>query len=231
MKTKHYFKYGEAETEFLKKRDPRLGEVIRRIGQIEREVIPDMFTALVHSIVGQQISTKAHQTIWNRITESLGDVTPQVIDRLSEDELQTFGLTFRKCRYIKEIARKALTKELDIDSLGKMSDDEVCSCLIKLDGIGVWSAEMLMLFSMQRPDIFSFGDLAIHRGLRMVYHHRKIDRKLFEKYRRRFSPFCSVASLYLWAVASGAIEGMKDYAPKKREINGKSGKDKSNLQP
>lgn len=78
-----------------------------------------------------------------------------------------------------------------------------------------------MLFSLQRHDIFSFGDLAIHRGLRMVYHHRTINRKLFEKYRRRFSPFCSVASLYLWAVAAGAIEGMKDYAPKKKNKKNK----------
>ena len=75
--------------------------------------------------------------------------------------------------------------------------------------------EKTLLFCLQRPDIFSFDDLAIQRGLRMVYHHRKIDRKLFEKYRRRFSPYCSVASLYLWAVAGGAIPGMKDYAPKK----------------
>lgn len=76
---------------------------------------------------------------------------------------------------------------------------------------------MLMLFSMQRPNILSYDDLAIQRGLRMVYHHRRIDRKLFEKYRRRYTPYGSVASLYLWAVAGGAIEGMKDYAPNKKK--------------
>ena len=67
----------------------------------------------------------------------------------------------------------------------------------------------------QRPNVFSFDDLAIQRGLRMLYHHRRIDRKLFEKYRRRFSPCCSVASLYLWAIAGGALPEMRDYAPKK----------------
>lgn len=70
-----------------------------------------------------------------------------------------------------------------------------------------------MLFSMQRPDVMSFGDLAIQRGIRMIYHHRKVDRTLFERYRCRFSPYGSVASLYVWAVAGGAIEGMRDYAP------------------
>jgi len=79
-----------------------------------------------------------------------------------------------------------------------------------------WTAEMLMIFSMQRPNVLSYGDLAIQRGLRMVYHHRKIDKATFRKYWKRYSPYASVAGLYLWAVAGGAIDEMKDYAPKKK---------------
>jgi len=93
-------------------------------------------------------------------------------------------------------------------------DEEVCRELSALDGIGVWTAEMLMTFSMQRPDIISFGDLAIHRGLRMLYHHRKITRDLFDKYKRRYSPYATVASLYLWAIAGGAIPELRDRASK-----------------
>ena len=110
-----YFQYGDRETEYLKKKDKVLGAAIEKIGHIEREVDRDLFSSVIHHIIGQQISTKAQATIWRR----------------------------------------------------------------------------------------------------MVYHHRKIDRKLFEKYRRRFSPYCSVASLYFWAVAGGAVPGMRDYAPKK----------------
>ena len=98
-----------------------------------------------------------------------------------------------------------------------MSDAEVCARLPELDGIGVWTAEMLMLHSLQRPDILSYGDLAVQRGLKMLYRHRRIDRKLFDKYRRRYSPYGSVACIYLWAVSTGAVEGMKDYAPVKKE--------------
>lgn len=212
-----YFQYGEAEIAYLKHADKRLAEVIERVGKVERWVIPDLFSALVHSIVGQQISTKAHETIWQRIQEGLGEVTPVVINRLSLEELQGFGISFRKAAYIHNAARKVLDGTFDIQALYGMSDKEVCARLSELEGIGVWSAEMLMLFSMQRPDILSFGDLAIQRGLRMVYHHRQITRVLFEKYRRRFSPCNSVASLYLWAVAGGAIEGMRDYAPKNKK--------------
>ena len=96
-----------------------------------------------------------------------------------------------------------------------MADAEVCNRLSALDGIGIWTAEMMMLHSLQRPDILSFGDLAMQRGLRMLYHHRKITRKLFEKYRRRYSPYGSVASLYLWAVSGGAIPELSDPDPKK----------------
>ena len=105
----------------------------------------------------------------------------------------------------------------DIDGIWKKSDEEAIKELSSLQGIGVWTAEMILLFCMQRPNVLSFGDLAIQRGMRMVYHHRKIDRKLFEKYRRRLSPYCSVASLYFWAVAGGSIPGMKDFAPKKQK--------------
>ena len=80
-------------------------------------------------------------------------------------------------------------------------------------GIGVWTAEMILLFCLQRPDIFSYDDLAIQRGLRMVYRHREISRERFETYRRRFSPCGSVASLYLWAVSGGAIPELTDPAP------------------
>lgn len=76
---------------------------------------------------------------------------------------------------------------------------------------------MIMLFCMQRPNIFSYKDLAIQRGLRMVYHHRKITKELFEKYRRRFTPYCSVVSLYLWDISLGAIPELKDYAPKSKK--------------
>ncbi len=207
-----YFKYGEKEIGHLKKVDKRLAAVIDRVGVVERAVIPDLFVALVHSIIGQQISTKAHRTIWERIETELGEITPDVIDRLPLERLQQFGITFKKAGYIKSAARKILSGEFDIDALQSMPDGEVCSRLSELDGIGVWTAEMLMLFSMQRPDVLSYGDLAILRGLRMVYHHRKIDRVRFDKYRRRYAPHGSVASLYLWAVAGGAVDGMKDYA-------------------
>ena len=209
-----HFEYGEKEISYLKSKDAKLAEVIDTLGFVEREIDTDLFSAVVHHIIGQQISTKAQATIWQRMQDALGHVNAETILSAGVSNLQALGISFRKAEYITDFARKVHTGEFDIEAVSQMSDTDAISALSSLKGIGVWTAEMILLFCMQRPDIFSYDDLAIQRGLRMIYHHRRIDRKLFEKYRRRFSPYCSVASLYLWAVSGGAIPGMRDYASK-----------------
>ena len=206
------FKYGSTETSYLKKQDKALGAAIDAIGPIRRTVNPDLFSALVNSIVGQQISSKAQATVWQRMKSGLVAVTPQSVLACTEAELQSYGISFKKASYIRGAAERVMDGRLDIDGLRSKTDEEVCRELVEIDGIGAWTAEMLMLFSMRRKDIVSYGDFAIQRGMRMLYHHRKTSRQLFEKYRRRYSPYGSVASLYLWAIAGGAIKGMKDYA-------------------
>lgn len=212
-----YFIYGDEEIEYLKSKDKILGGVIEKIGHIERVTDTDLFSSVVHHIIGQQISTKAQETIWQRLKDELGEVNAENIYKTDISRLQSLGMSFRKAEYIKDFADKVHSGSFNLQDISEMSDEEAIKALVSLKGIGVWTAEMILLFCLQRPDIFSFDDLAIQRGLRMVYHYRKIDRKLFEKYRRRFSPYCSVASLYLWAVSGGAIPEMKDYAPKKRK--------------
>ena len=215
-----YFIYGEAELAYLRRKDKRLAAVIDRIGPVERTADPDLFSAVVHHIIGQQISMKAQATIWQRMQDALGAVSAETILAAGVPELQSLGMTFRKAEYITDFAEKVHTGAFDLDAVAHMGDADAIRALSSLKGIGVWTAEMILLFCLQRPDIFSYDDLAIQRGLRMVYHHRAIDRRLFEKYRRRYSPYGSVASLYLWAVSGGAIPELKDYKPKnKREAH------------
>lgn len=197
-----FFAYGETETGWLSSRDAALGSAISRIGRIDREVIPDLFTALVNSIVAQQISTKAHVTVWSRITGALGDVTPERLLSLGADAIQKFGMSGRKARYIHELARRVGSGEFVISDLASLDAGSVCTRLCALDGIGVWTAEMLMIFSMQRPDILSFGDAGIRRGLCLLHGLSSIDRAAFESYRKLYSPYGSVASLYLWKIAA-----------------------------
>lgn len=209
-----FFVYGSKETSYLAQRDKRLGEAIEKIGPIQREVIPDLFEALVNAIIGQQISTKAQKTIWQRFTDTLGEITPRALLAYPPQDIQQLGISKRKTAYILGIAEKVADGSLNLPELGEKSDEKVCRTLSTLKGVGTWTAEMLMIFSMQRPNIMSYGDLALHRGLRMLYHHRGIDEKRFRMYHRRFTPYASVASLYLWEIAGGAIPGMRDFAPK-----------------
>ncbi len=211
------FAYGETELSYLRQKDARLGAVIDRVGHIDRTVDTDLFSSVIHHIIGQQISTKAQATIWQRMQDALGAVSAETILAAGVSDLQALGMTFRKAEYITDLAEKVHSGAFDLDTVAQMSDEDAIRALSSLKGIGVWTAEMILLFCLQRPNIFSYDDLAIQRGLRMVYHHRAIDRKLFEKYRRRFSPYCSVASLYLWAVSGGAIPELRDYKPKREK--------------
>ena len=209
------FAYGETELSYLKKKDAKMAAVIEQVGMVQRQTDPDLFSSVIHHIIGQQISTKAQATIWGRMQDALGTVDAAHILDAGVDTLQALGMTFRKAEYITDFAGKIETGAFDLEAVSHMPDQEAIAALVELKGIGVWTAEMILLFCLQRPDIFSYDDLAIQRGLRMVYHHRSIDRKRFEMYRRRFSPYGSVASLYLWAVSGGAIPELRDPAPKK----------------
>lgn len=209
-----YFDYGDDAIAYLTQKDSRMGDVISRVGHIYREVDPDIFSSVVHHIIGQQISTAAQATVWRRMRDGLVIVNAEHILSAGVDKLQSFGMTFRKAENIMDFAWRVHSGTFRPERMWDLSDADAIRELSSLRGIGVWTAEMILLFCMQRPNVFSYDDLAIKRALRMVYHHRNIDHKLFEKYRRRFSPYCSVASLYLWAVSGGAIPEMRDYAPK-----------------
>ena len=216
------FAYGETEIAYLRRKDKRLCAVIDRIGHIDRTVDTDLFSSGIHHIVGQQISTKAQATIWGRMQDTLGRVDAEAVLAAGVPKLQGLGMTFRKVEYITDFAEKVCSGAFDLDAVAHMSDADAIRALSGLKGIGVWTAEMILLFCLQRPDVFSFDDLAIRRGLCMIYHHREIDRERFEKYRRRFSPYGSVASLYLWAVAGGAIPEMA--GSKAAKTTGRDGK-------
>jgi DNA-3-methyladenine glycosylase II len=198
----HYFAYSDDELAALAAKDKKLGRAIERMGRIEREVQPDLFAALIESIIGQQISGKAATTIKNRLTELCdGRITPEIIENLSDAEIQKCGMSHRKAGYVKAAAATIVNGELDLEKLKELDDETAIKVLTKLPGVGVWTAEMLLIFSLQRRNVFSFGDLAIKRGLCRIHGHKEISRELFEKYRKRYTPYGSIACIYLWQVS------------------------------
>ena len=193
------FDYGQTEIDYLKRKDKKLGAVIDRIGLIQREIMPDPFTTLISSVVSQQISKKAAETVWNRLSLLIGNITPESIARMSLSDIKACGMSERKASYIKGIADAALSGTVDFKKLHTLSDEEIIAKLSSLHGVGVWTAEMLLIFSLNRPDVLSYKDLAICRGMMNLYGLKELPKEKFQTYRKRYSPYGSIASLYLWA--------------------------------
>ncbi len=201
MKTKA-FHYTDEELLELKNKDKNLATEIERIGRVERVVIPDIFQALVNAIIGQVISAKVAKSIWENIEKNLGEITPEVFKSLTVEEIKSFGLTQKKSETIKIISELVLNKELDLDSFDNLSDNEVIKELIEIKGIGIWTAEMILINSMERKDIMSFGDIAIRKGLCKVHNLESVNKKEFEEYRKLYSPLGSIASIYFWKISA-----------------------------
>ena len=130
-----------------------------------------------------------------------GSITPEIIGNLTDAEIQKCGMSHRKAGYVKAAAKAILSGELDLTKIVDLDDDSAIKALTHLPGVGVWTAEMLLIFSLQRRNVFSFGDLAIKRGLCRIHGHKEVSRELFEKYRRRYTPYGSIACIYLWHVS------------------------------
>lgn len=185
---------------YLAVRDKRMAEAIKIIGPMVRQPMGSVFETLVQSILGQQVSIKAADTVWRRLTERVGIVTPEALTALTPDELQTFGMSRRKAEYILGAAEASVTGKIDYDALDDLPDETCIQQLIQLRGVGRWTAEMLLIFSLQRQDVMSFGDYGIRSGLCKLYHHQDMPSERFRRYQKRFSPYGTAASLILWEV-------------------------------
>lgn len=212
-----YFKYGEKELRELCEKDGKLAEIIGRLGHVDREIITDFYTCTLHKIIGQQISNSALATVFARLTDIVGEITPENISRLSDEELQKCGTTFKKISYIRNFTNLVLSGEVSYDKLKNLDDETLIKELVKIKGIGRWTAEMILISSFGRGNIISYGDLIIQKGLRMIYGKEEITPEFFAEIKQRFSPYCTVASFYIWKVGGGAIPELTDPKPKKEK--------------
>ncbi len=200
-----FFPYGTAETEYLCSRDKRLGAVIDHVGFIEREVDTDIFASLVKNIAGQQISNAALKTVLSRLNALLGKYTPENVCRVGIEALRSCGMSMKKAENIHKAAKLVCDGGLDLERLCECTDADVIAALTSLDGVGVWTAEMMLIFCFCRPDVLSFGDFGIRRGIELLYGEEKLTKSKFTEYAKRYSPYASVASFYLWKIGNGEV--------------------------
>lgn len=197
-----FFEYDEQVMEYLCRRDEKLGAYIRKYGKICRPVVPDAFVSLVRSMLAQQISNKAFLTVCGRVEDACGGIAPENILRLDFENLRSCGMSARKAQNIFSLAEYFLQKRISGEYFDNKGDEEIIKELVRLPGIGVWTAEMFLLFALQRQDILSYGDFGIKKGLCLVHGLDKINKKNFLEFKKLYSPFGSAASLYLWEIAN-----------------------------
>jgi len=184
----------------LKKADPILAALIEKVGSYRMNYDEPAFASLAEAIIYQQLHGKAAATIFKRLTDRAGDpLTPEGILKLSDTELRAVGLSKQKLSYLRDLAEKTQSGELDFASLRTLDDSEVIKRLTRVKGIGVWTAHMFLMFSLRRPDVLPVGDLGVQMAIRKHYRKRKLPKPAqMEKIAKCWSPYRSVACWYLW---------------------------------
>ncbi len=199
--------------------DPTMAALIERLGKIDlatrlrrrsEERPADEYGALLRTIVGQQLSTKAARTIYLRVLELFdgGTPTPEQLLEADEEELRGAGLSGRKVSYIRDLASHVLAGDLELDRLDDLSDEEVSEEIVAVRGLGRWSAEMFLIFHLERPDVLSGGDLGIRRAVQIEYglDEPPSPERVLE-IGEPWRPHRSLASLYLWeSLANAPVE-------------------------
>ena len=184
----------------LKKSDPILRGIIERIGPCRMDYGPAEFSSLAEAIVYQQLNGQAAATIFKRFAALAGEpLTPERILRLSDEQLRGVGLSKQKSAYVKDLATKTRDGLLDFAKLPDLPDDEVIKHLTQVKGIGVWTAQMFLMFTLKRQDVLPTGDYGVQAAIKKHYRKRKLPKpKEMEKIARPWAPYRSVACWYLW---------------------------------
>jgi DNA-3-methyladenine glycosylase II len=183
----------------LSRRDPVLKRLIKQVGPCTLVVNPDGFSVLVRSIVAQQISSKAARSISARLAESIGGIHPKKLLKAKDETLRAAGLSVAKTRAVRDLAEKVHNGALPLDRLPDMPDEEVIECLLPVRGIGRWTAEMFLIFSLGRFDVLPVGDFGLREGVRRQYElEEQPGKHELEKLAEPWRPYRSIATWFLW---------------------------------
>ena len=192
--------YWQKAKSILSKRDPVLKEIIKKYQKGFLTTKNNPFFSLCRTIVGQQISTKAADSIWSKFEKKCKKrIVPKTILKLSSRTLKSAGLSRQKVSYLKNIAKAFRNKSFSVKELKKMNDEEAINHIIKLKGLGVWSAEMFLMFNLNRPDIFPIKDIGLLRSLSKNYKTSyPPSKKFLNKISKLHSGYRTVSTWYLW---------------------------------
>ena len=191
--------YWDRAKRTLARRDPVMGAIMRSRPKVFLARRGEPFLTLARAIVGQQISVKAAQSVWDRVVACVGEVTPEKLLIKKRPELRACGLSDRKVEYIADLAQHFADGTIHVHRWPEMDDEAIIAELEQVRGIGRWTAEMFLIFNLLRPDVFPLDDLGLQKGIRLSYYKgRKISLRTMTQLGETWRPWRSVATWYLW---------------------------------
>ena len=191
--------YWEQATQELAASDEVMQKLIVRFKGALLHPRGDAFSTLARAILGQQISVKAADSIWQKLSSAIGEVTPRAVLEAEHGVLRTCGLSLRKMNYIQDLSMRFVDGTLDSAAWNEMDDEALIDKLTQIKGIGRWTAEMFLIFHMLRPDVLPMDDLGLQRALSMHYNaNQPVSRLKMRAIAKPWQPWRSVATWYLW---------------------------------
>jgi len=190
--------YWHKAKKFLSKKDKKLAKIINQYDGylVSRD---DPFYSLCRSIIGQQISVKAADSIWLKFEKIIKKIKPINLIKLPKAKLASIGLSRQKILYLKIIAKEFFNKTLNIKNLQKMSDDEAIKSLVRVKGIGVWTAQMFLIFNLKRSNIFPFSDIGLIKAISKNYKKEyPLKKEELDYFKNKWHPYSTVATWYMW---------------------------------
>jgi len=190
--------YWDKAKRSLARRDPVMGGIMRRFPKVHITPRGDPFHTLSRAIVGQQISVKAAQSVWNKFALLVGEVKPETVLEKKRPQLRACGLSDRKVEYIADLAQHFADGKIHVHRWPGMGDEDIIAELTEVRGIGRWTAEMFLMFNLMRPDVFPLDDLGLQKGIRLCYFKKSVSLNRMRKLGETWRPWRSVATWYLW---------------------------------
>lgn len=189
--------YNTKEVQYISDKHPVMKTLVEHYGKLQMGKVKDIYTSLVLHIISQMLVNSVSETLIKRFLTLLV-ITPENVIRVGKEAIRECGISLKKAEYILELSNSVVEEVYDFSSLESMGDDEAVKYLMQIKDVGKWTAEMIVEFTMGRLNIFSYDDVALQNGIKKAHGFKTLSKMRFERLRKLYAPYCSVASLYYY---------------------------------
>lgn len=191
--------YDTKEMQYISDKHPLMKKLVEHYGKLQMGKVKDIYMSLVLHIISQMLANSVSEVLIKRFLNLAGEITPENVLRVGKEAIRECGISLKKAEYILDLSNSVVEEVYDFSSLESMGDDEAVKYLMQIKGVGKWTAEMIVEFTMGRLNVFSYDDVALQNGIKKAHGFKTLSKNRFERLRKLYAPYCSVASVYYYA--------------------------------